>query len=92
MHYSQGEMWRPLFEETNAMLQLASGCSHNACKFCTMHNETMFTLSPFEEVTADIEELARASWIRKNRVICIIILAYWRVSESTPSVARRDVV
>ncbi len=68
MHYSKGAMWRPLFEDTDAFLQVATGCSHNACKFCTMHKGTTFSLSPEDEVAADIQELAAATWVRKKRV------------------------
>lgn len=68
MHYSEGAMWRPLFESTHAMLQLATGCSHNACKFCTMHKGTTFAVSPSDEVAEDIQELADAAWLNKSRV------------------------
>lgn len=59
MHYGRGAGWRPLFETTEAMLQLGSGCSHNACKFCNMYKGSRFRISPSEEVEADIDELAR---------------------------------
>lgn len=58
MHYSEGAMWRPLFEQDIAMLQVASGCSHCACKFCDMYH-IPFQASPFPEIEADVEELTR---------------------------------
>ncbi len=61
-------MWHPLFEGTHAMLQLATGCSHNACKFCTMHKETKFAISPTDEIIEDIKELADATRLNKSRV------------------------
>ena len=57
MHYTQSAFWRPLFETTGAMLQVVQGCSHNACKFCTMYRGTRFAVSPRQEVLDDIAEL-----------------------------------
>lgn len=57
MHYSEGAFWRPLFEGNVAILQVAVGCSHNACRFCDMY-DTPFAASPLSEVSADIDELA----------------------------------
>ena len=59
MHYSEGSHWRPLFETTQAALQIATGCGHNACKFCTMYKKVPFRLSDRAEIEADIEEMAR---------------------------------
>lgn len=68
MHYSKGAYWRPLFEQTEAMLQVAQGCSHNKCKFCTMFKGSTFAVSPEEEVREDIAELACSSWRDPDRV------------------------
>lgn len=69
MHYSEGSWWRPLFEDTQASLQLGVGCAHNACRFCTMYKKAGFSVSPREEVEADIDEMARAySWHAPERV------------------------
>ena len=68
MHYSEGAYWRPLFEQTEAMLQVAQGCSHNKCRFCTMFKGSTFAISPEDEVRADIEELTRSSWKEPDRV------------------------
>lgn len=68
MHYSDGALWRPLFEQTEAMLQVAQGCSHNRCRFCTMFKGSTFAVSPEDEVRCDIEELARSSWRDPDRV------------------------
>lgn len=67
MHYSEGSMWRPLFETTGNMLQLATGCTHNACRFCPMYKATSFSLSPREEIAADIDEFARY-WMNHERI------------------------
>lgn len=68
MHYSEGAYWRPLFEQTEAMLQVAQGCSHNKCRFCTMFKGSTFAISPEDELRADIEELTRSSWKEPDRV------------------------
>lgn len=68
MHYADGALWRPLFETTDLMLQVAQGCSHNKCKFCTMFKGSDFTVSPEEEVLADIGELANVPWMNPGRV------------------------
>lgn len=68
MHYSDGAYWRPLFEQTGAMLQVAQGCSHNQCKFCTMFKGSSFSVSPEDEVRADIAELAASPWGGSDRV------------------------
>jgi len=69
MHFGEGSWWRPLFEDTQATLQLGVGCSHNACRFCTMYKKAVFAPSPREEVEADVEEMARAySWHAPQRV------------------------
>lgn len=62
MHYADGALWRPLFETTEAMLQVAQGCSHNKCKFCTMFKGSGFCVSPEEDVLSNIDELTRTSW------------------------------
>ncbi len=67
MHFSDGAWWRPLFETTDYMLQLGCGCSHNACRFCTMYKGTTFAASPHEEIEADIAEMARG-WRNPERV------------------------
>ena len=67
MHYGQGAFLRPLFETSGNMLQLVTGCSHNACKFCTVYKGARFAVSPREEVEADLDEMARG-WRDPQRV------------------------
>lgn len=68
MHYSQGSQWRPLFEKTQAALQIATGCGHNACKFCTMYKSTRFHLSERAEIEADIDEMSRIWLVPPERI------------------------
>lgn len=56
MHYDQ-QTYRPPMEGRTPLLQVATGCSWNQCSFCTMYNRSKFTISPLEEVEADLQEL-----------------------------------
>ena len=57
MHFT-GNIWRPPYEATSALLQVTVGCTHNRCRFCSLY-DIPFSLSPTDEIEADIEELAR---------------------------------
>lgn len=61
MHFSSG-IKRPPYEANDEFLQITSGCSHGSCKFCTFYKESPFSLSPMEEIEADIKELAHSGW------------------------------
>ena len=58
MHYT-GLTFRPPFEAYSLILQVTTGCSHNACTFCSMYRCIPFAISPLEEVEADLQEAAR---------------------------------
>ncbi|MDE7140887.1 MAG: radical SAM protein [Treponemataceae bacterium] len=60
MHYT-GTIWRPPYEAWSALLQVTAGCTHHACKFCTLYDDIpfKFRLSPAEEIEADLRELRR---------------------------------
>ena len=61
MHFSSG-INRPPYEANDEFLQITSGCSHGSCKFCTFYKDSPFSLSPMEEIEADIKELAYSGW------------------------------
>ena len=61
MHFSSG-INRPPYEANDEFLQITSGCSHGSCKFCTFYKDSPFSLSPMEEIEADIKELAHSGW------------------------------
>lgn len=44
-------MFRPPYEARSYLLLVTSGCSHNACRFCTMYKDV-----PFEEAPLDLVE------------------------------------
>ncbi|MBE6465057.1 MAG: radical SAM protein [Eggerthellaceae bacterium] len=53
-----GQNYRPPFEAQSQILQVTTGCSHNACAFCAMYRMTKYTESPLEEIEADLREIA----------------------------------
>lgn len=58
MHYS-GPTFRPPYEASSLILQATSGCSHNACTFCSMYDGVPFAVSPLEEIEEDIAYVGR---------------------------------
>lgn len=58
MHYS-GLTFRPPYEERSLLLQVTTGCSHNACTFCSMYQDVSFSVSPIEEVEEDLAYVGR---------------------------------
>jgi radical SAM superfamily enzyme YgiQ (UPF0313 family) len=56
MHFSSNVI-RPPYEANSVYLQITSGCSHNACKFCTYYKDVPFRVSPLEEIREDLQEL-----------------------------------
>lgn len=57
MHYT-GEVYRPPLEARTVLLEVTRGCSHNECSFCTMYNNTPFSLAPMENIVSDLIEVA----------------------------------
>ena len=41
MHYT-GTIWRPPYEWDSLLLEATAGCTHCACKFCTLYDELPF--------------------------------------------------
>lgn len=56
MHFASNVV-RPPYEAQSAYLQVTSGCSHNACRFCTYYKDAPFAVSPENEIIEDLEEL-----------------------------------
>lgn len=57
MHFASNVV-RPPYEMRSAYLQVTSGCSHNACCFCTYYKDAPFGVSPESEIVEDLRELA----------------------------------
>lgn len=66
MHYDDGAFYRPLFENNMIQLQVAKGCSYNACKFCDMYHQK-YEISSKEEILEDLAEI-RDSGYRVPRI------------------------
>lgn len=58
MHFN-GTIWRPPYEAYSNLVQVTAGCTHNACKFCTLYEDVpfKFRMSPLSEVEEDLKEL-----------------------------------
>lgn len=41
MHYT-GTIWRPPYEWDSLLIEATAGCTHRACKFCTLYDELPF--------------------------------------------------
>lgn len=54
-----GTIWRPPFEAYSALLQVAAGCTHHKCKFCTLYEDVpfKFRMSPLSEIEEDLSML-----------------------------------
>jgi radical SAM superfamily enzyme YgiQ (UPF0313 family) len=57
MHFASTVV-RPPYEAYSAYLQVTSGCTHDACRFCTYYKNVPFHVSPLEEIEEDVKELA----------------------------------
>ena len=54
-----GTVWRPPYEAHSVLLQTTVGCTHHACKFCSLYGDLRFRMSPTEELEADLAIIAR---------------------------------
>ena len=90
MHYT-GPTFRPPYEQNSLLLQVTSGCSHNACTFCSMYDEVPFRVSPIEEVEHDLAFVGRGRTLFK-RVFLVngdaFCLSYDRLMEIAELVHR----
>lgn len=50
------------------MLQIATGCSHGKCRFCSIFHNIPFKMSPMEEIIEDIEEIAATAMSSTKRI------------------------
>ena len=57
MHYT-GTIWRPPYEADSLLLEVTAGCTHHACKFCTLYKDLpfRFRMTRLEDVEADLRE------------------------------------
>ena len=81
MHFD-GTIWRPPYEAGSLLLQVTAGCTHHACKFCTLYHDLpfKFRMSPLAEVEGDLQEaqlrhtdpisFLSPSWLGPTRLCC----------------------
>ena len=62
-----GPVFRPPFEAGSLLIEVTSGCSHNACTFCTMYRGVPFRMAPMEQIERDLKE-ARKEYIAAKRI------------------------
>lgn len=57
MHYT-GTIWRPPYEADSLIIEATAGCTHHACKFCTLYEDLPFRFkaAPLEHIEADLLE------------------------------------
>ena len=75
MHFASTVV-RPPYEAQSMFLQVTSGCSHNACKFCTYYKDAKFSVSPIEEIKSDLQEIKDSGYIF-SRIFLPPLLARW---------------
>ena len=52
-----GPVFRPPFEANSLLVEVTSGCSHNACTFCTMYHGVSFHMAPIDQIERDLREM-----------------------------------
>ena len=57
MHFTE-PVYRNPYWPTWPLLEVTQGCTHNACKFCTMYKGVRFGVRPLEDIEEDLRELA----------------------------------
>lgn len=59
MHYT-GTIWRPPYEAMSLLLEVAAGCTHHGCKFCTLYEDLpfKFKMTSREDIEADLKEVS----------------------------------
>lgn len=59
---------RPPHDMSCPMLQIVTGCSHGKCHFCSIFEGVPFQPIPMEEVTADIDAIAKTATADLRRI------------------------
>lgn len=57
LHFT-GPVWRPPYEAYSVLLQATVGCTHGACRFCSLYGDLRFRMAPLAEVEADLRVIA----------------------------------
>lgn len=63
----EGAVYRPPSEARSLIIQIALGCSHNKCTFCSMYKGKKFRIRKMEDILKDLNE-ARRTYGRVKRI------------------------
>ena len=66
MHY-EGTVIRPPSEADSIILQVTTGCSHNACTFCGAYSDKLFRIKDPDVVDEDIDFAAQ--YCRRQKTV-----------------------
>lgn len=61
MHFT-GTIWRPPYEADSLILEATAGCTHRACKFCTLYDDLPFKFRASELSTIESDLLEAQTW------------------------------
>lgn len=61
MHYT-GTIWRPPYEADSLILEVTAGCTHRACKFCTLYDDLPFKFKATELSVIEADLLEAQTW------------------------------
>lgn len=61
MHYT-GTIWRPPYEVDSLILEATAGCTHRACKFCTLYDELPFKFRATDAATIESDLAEAQAW------------------------------
>lgn len=60
MHYN-GPVIRPHTDAQSLIIEVTTGCTHNACTFCNYYKGVQFTIAPLKQIEEDLKE-AKRKW------------------------------
>ncbi len=79
-----GTIYRPPLEANTLLLQVTVGCTHNNCAFCTMYQDTQFSIESIEQIEKDLQE-AKLLYGSQKRIFLVnadpFALKAWRLKE-----------
>jgi radical SAM superfamily enzyme YgiQ (UPF0313 family) len=81
-------VFRPPFEADSLLVEITSGCSHNACTFCTMYRGVPFRMAPLDRIEHDLKE-ARRIYSSAHRIFLTGADPFVMSAEKLSAIARK---